>query len=120
MLTEWQSATQDLIAWQRIERENTEQFMLPFTYDFVAYPDVMVALSASVNEPARPGNVLDKAEAVYAESGFESDFAGLFASLRFEGMLNNRRVNLRLLIAKAETLEASTAAIIGRLSAYGE
>jgi len=107
LLTEWPSAAQNLLEWQRIERENTEQFLLPFTLDYVAYPDVMLELALTD---------FDYLDDSYVESRFDSDFAALFSTLRFEGMLNNRRVNLKHLIYKAETLEKSTAAILERLA----
>lgn len=107
MLTEWPSAAQNLLEWQRIERENTEQYLLPFTLDFVAWPDVMVEIGAAD---------FDYMDDSYVASRFESDFPRLFSTLRFEGMLNNRRVNLKGLIFKATALERSTTAILERLA----
>ena len=109
ILTEWPSAAQNLLEWQRIERENTEQFLLPFTLDYVAYPDVMLELGQAD---------FDYLDDSYAASRFESNFPALFSTLRFEGMLNNRRVNLKHLVFKARTLEKSTIAILERLSGH--
>jgi hypothetical protein len=107
MLTEWPSAAQNLVEWQRIERENTEQFLLPCTYDCVAYPDVMLELTSSDVGTSGFANVVSKTNAGYSPGKFDSDFEWLFASLRFEGMLNNRRVNLQELIGKVRVLEGS-------------
>lgn len=106
MLTEWPAATMSMLEWQQIERESTEQFMLPFTYDFVSYSDVLAAL--------KPGD--EKYElGDFQSSPLSSNFDKLFASLRFEGMLNSRRINLRELIEQSRRLENNASAILERL-----
>lgn len=120
MLTEWPSAIQNMIEWERIERENTEQLLLPFTYDYVAYPDLMAELA--LDDIGRTGldNVSVKLEYNRKPSMFDSDLNALFGSLRFEGMLNNRLVNLQSLVERAAKLEVTTEEIIDRLSTQYE
>jgi hypothetical protein len=98
MLTEWPAAAQNLIRWQDIERMHGEEIILPFTYDYVAWPDVDSALGFS-KEASR----------------FESDYKGLFSSLRLEGLLNNRHYNLRDMISTIDELEIRTQQLIERL-----
>ena len=98
MLTEWPTLAGDLLEWQIIERMHGEELLLPFTYDYVAWPSVEVALGHG-GQP----------------SAFESDFHALFSSLRFEGRLNNRRYNVRELVADIEKLERKTIQLIDRL-----
>jgi hypothetical protein len=47
MLTEWPVAAQYLIRWQDVEHMRGEELILPFTYDYVAWPDVESALGLS-------------------------------------------------------------------------
>ncbi len=106
MLTEWPTAMMNMLQWQQIERENTEQFMLPYTYDFVSYSNILAALNPG-DEKYNLGD--------FQPGPFSSDFGKLFASLRFEGMLNSRRINLRELIEQSHRLEENAAAILERL-----
>lgn len=99
LLTEWPTLAGNLLEWQIIERNHGEELILPFTYDFVAWPSI----EAASGNQGRP-------------SEFESDFNALFSSLRFEGMLNNRRYNVRELLAEIETLEEKTKQLIERLN----
>ena len=97
-LTAWPMLAQELIDWQEIERMHGEELILNLTYDYVAWPDMDVALGYEGN-PSR----------------FESDFVGLLSSMRFEGLLDNRRWNTRNAIERIEVLEAETKALIERL-----
>ena len=97
-LTEWPMLAQELIDWQEIERMHGEELILDLTYDYIAWPDMDVALGYEGN-PSR----------------FDSDFDGLLSSMRFEGLLDNRRWNTREAIERIETLEAETIALIERL-----
>ncbi len=99
MLTEWPAMAANLIDWQIIERTHGEELILPFTYDYVAWPSVEAALGYDVQP-----------------SAFESDYNALFSALRFEGMLNNRRYNVRDLIVDIEELEQKTVQLIERLN----
>jgi hypothetical protein len=105
-----------MIEWQRIERENTEQLLLPFTYDYVAYPDLMAELALDDIRRTGMDYVVAKLEYNRKPSKFDSDLNALFGSLRFEGMLNNTLVNLQGLVERAEGLEVTTEQIIDRLS----
>lgn len=115
LLTEFPSAAQDLNDWQRVERQNTEQYMLRFTFDYVALPDIMVALASSQPTDDSSINLGDKQRLTFAASRFDSDFSGLLGSLRFEGMLTNRQVNLSMLIDRVNALEEHALAILERL-----
>jgi hypothetical protein len=95
MLTECPVAAQYLIRWQDVERMHGEELILPYTYDYVAWPDVESALGLS-QEPSR----------------FSSDYEGLFSSMRLEGLLNNRRYNTREIISFLDELEARTRVLI--------
>lgn len=97
MLTEWPASADDLLEWQIVERTHGEQVLLPFTYDFLAWPDLLSMLGPDF-EPSR----------------FDSDFTALFSSLRFEGMLNNRRINVGELVENIASLEARTKQLIAR------
>lgn len=98
MLTEWPALAEDLVEWQIIERNHGEELILPFTFDFVAWPSILQA-SGHGELPSR----------------FESDYDGLFSSMRFEGMLTNRRYNIRHLIVDIEGLEEKSREIVERL-----
>ncbi len=97
-LTEWPMLAQELIEWQEIERMHGEELILDLTYDYVAWPDMDVALGFEGN-PSR----------------FDSDFEGLLSSMRFEGLLDNRRWNTREAIERIDDLETETRALIERL-----
>ena len=90
---------EELIRWQDVERMHGEELILPFTYDYVAWPDVESTLGLS-REPSR----------------FSSDYEGLFSSMRLEGLLNNRRYNLREIISFLDELETRTRVLIERLN----
>ncbi len=102
-LTEWPMLAEELIEWQQIERMHGEELILSLTYDFVAWPDMDVAFGNDGNR-----------------SRFESDFEGLLSSIRFEGLLNNRRWNTRVAIERIEKLKVVTAALIERLESQLE
>ena len=97
-LTEWPMLAQELIDWQQIERMHGEELILDLTYDYVAWPDMDVALGYEGN-PSR----------------FDSDFEGLLSSKRFEGLLDNRRWNTRNAIERINVLEDETVKLIRRL-----
>ncbi len=88
----------NLIEWQVIERMHGEEIILPFTYDYVAWPDVDAAMG-----------LLEKS------SQFDSDHNALFSLSRFEGMLVNRRYNVAELVVDIEVLEEKTRQLIERL-----
>lgn len=100
MLSQWPGSAGDLLEWQEIERNHGEELILNLTYDFVAWPDVDFALGLS----ERP-------------SAFDSNFSALLTSRRFEGLLNNRRWNLRNIMRGIGKLEADTIQLIERLKA---
>jgi hypothetical protein len=108
---------QDMIEWEQVERQNTEQYLLRFTLDYVAYPDLMVLISAGEAQATAIGNLEDKVAMTFSESAFDSDIKGLLSSLRFQGMSTSRAVNLRQLIEQSQNLEQQIIAIINRLSA---
>ena len=89
---------EDLIEWQKIEQNHGEELILPFTFDFVAWPSILKAAGHG-EQPSR----------------FESDYDTLFSSMRFEGMLTNRRYNIRHLVVDIEGLEEKSRAIVERL-----
>jgi hypothetical protein len=117
LLTDWPAYAQDMIEWEQVERQNTEQFLLRFTLDFVAYPDLMAILNAGKEQASAIGNLDDKVAMSFSGSAFDSDIKGLLSSLRFEGMLTSRAVNLRQLIEQSQSLEQQIIVIIERLSA---
>lgn len=91
MLIEWPAQADNLIEWQIIERTHGEELIVPLTFDYIAWPDIDVELGYA-GEP----------------SLFDSDFEALFSSRRFEGLLDNRRWNLRDIIEDIEKLEQKT------------
>jgi hypothetical protein len=116
LLTDWPAYAQDMIEWEQVERQNTEQFLLRFTLDYVAYPDLMALVNTGGAKVTAIGNLDDKVAMTFSESAFDSDIKGLLSSLRFEGMLTSRAVNLRQLIEQSQGLEQRIIAIINRLS----
>jgi hypothetical protein len=115
-LTDWPSVAGDFVDWERIERENTEQFMLRFMFDYIAFPDLMASLESSDWSATEVGNLDDKRVMRFRESAFESDLQGLFSSLRFEGMLASRVVNLTQLVQRADELEQQALQITAQLA----
>jgi hypothetical protein len=90
--------------------------MLRFTFDYVSFPDIMVALVQSETKAMAPFTMSNEVAMLFHPSAFESDFRGLFSSLRFEGMLASRAVNLNQLIEQTNKLEQQTIEIIEGLS----
>lgn len=98
MLTEWPALAEDLVEWQKIEQNHGEELILPFTFDHVAWPSILQA-TGHEEQPSQ----------------FESNYDTLFSSKRFEGMLANRRYNIRHLIEDIESLEEKSREIVERL-----
>ena len=98
LLSEYPALIQDALEWQKVELVHGEDFILPLTYDYVAWPTIEASLDPT-KQPSR----------------FKSDYRGLLSLLRFEGFINNRRWNNRASIKRIETLEKKTETIIQRL-----
>jgi hypothetical protein len=99
-LAQWEAKVQVLVDWQEIERNHGEELILGFTFDYLAWPTINMALG----EMAEP-------------SALTSDYAGLFSSKRFEGMLSNRRYNTNRSIERINELETQTDELIELLLA---
>ncbi|MEM7431781.1 MAG: hypothetical protein AAF351_07555 [Pseudomonadota bacterium] len=102
LLTQWPTTAQTMIEWQEIERMHSEELILGYTFNYVAWPDFHHIDSEYSMENF--GDVPD--------SLLESDFNGLLSSKRFEGMLANRRSNLRFSVARIDALKEDTQELI--------
>jgi hypothetical protein len=98
LLVEYPALIENALEWQKVELMHGEDVMLPFTYDYVAWPTIVAELGHS-STPSR----------------FKSDYRGLLSLQRFEGYLENRHWNNRQSIDRIEALEEKTQAIIQRL-----
>ena len=94
-LSQWEATAQVLIEWQEIERHHGEELIVGLTFEYVAWPTLDAAFEG------RPGR-----------GRLTSDFAGLFSSKRFQGLLYNRWYNMRAAIRRIEALETETAELI--------
>ncbi|WP_412061315.1 hypothetical protein [Rubrivirga sp. IMCC45206] len=97
-LTAWPAQADEVLEWQLIERTHGEELIVGLTFEYIAWPDVDVGIG--VTEQA---------------SRFDHDLTGLFSSRQFEGLLYNRRYNIRQIIEDIEALEGATTELIGDL-----
>jgi hypothetical protein len=100
MLTQWRAVAQKVMDWQIIERSHGEDVILPLSYDYIAWPDVMASLGF-------PGQA----------SAFESDYVGFLSNKRLEGLYDNRRWNHRQSIEQIEAVEKVTLELLEKLKA---
>lgn len=98
MLSQWPTKAQKMIEWQEIERVHGEELIADLTYDYLSWPSILCRLNICVSS-----------------GELESDYAGLFSSKRFQGMLYNRWLNTKNTIRQAEDLEAATHELINRM-----
>lgn len=99
-LTQWSTTAQVLIEWEEIERHHGEELILGLTFDYLAWPTLLSLLDDS--DPS---------------SALESDFRGLFSNRRFEGLLVNRRYNIRESLGRIDGLVRDTQELVDLLEA---
>ncbi len=99
-LTQWPRTAQVLIEWEEIERHHGEELVLGLTFDYLAWPSLL--------------SLLDDSNPV---SAMESDYEGLFSNKRFEGLLVNRRYNIRQSLDRIDELEKDTLELVSLLEA---
>ena len=97
-LTQWPRTAQVLIEWEEIERHHGEELILGLTFDYLAWPTLL-----SLLDDSNPSSAL------------ESDYKGLFSNRRFEGLLVNRRYNIRKSLGRIDELVKDTQELVNQL-----